>query len=299
MEQRMPASELTVWICRTALMLGSGIALFTTPVALSSAAERPAKRDRYLRVDFQHLGFNLPKVPASPKDSDASAIDLEQVRAAQFADRAAKEEAFSDADAYEYDTLLTRFSVAAGTPLSITRRPILAHMLRWVLKDTGYYSSEAKQVGERLRPFVEDRSIQACDLSFLRPSEKRSYPSGHATNGYAAGFLLARVMPERASLLIARGVRYGTNRVVCGAHYPSDVAAGQMLAKAYFAKLVTDSDPQFSADLTCAVAEYNADRDGRLPKRNDPTAISPFSADCAKLDADYYQEAIDVLKLKA
>ncbi|GEM_PF-3150466 len=34
--------------------------------------------------------------------------------------------------------------------------------------------------------------------------------------------------------ILARGLRYGDNCVMCGAHHPSDVLEGQLLAVQYF-----------------------------------------------------------------
>ena len=53
--------------------------------------------------------------------------------------------------------------------------------------------------------------------------------------------------------ILARGARYGDNRIACGVHHPSDVEEGRLLGIAYFNKLSTD--PTFQADLKCAQAE--------------------------------------------
>jgi acid phosphatase (class A) len=287
------------------------IALFATPVAPAVGAST-APPDRYLfdQSDLGALGFVLPPPPpAPPKVPDPTTVDLDilrssadldQVRAAQLADGPAKAEAFEDADSYYYDTLLPRFSVAAGRRLTITRRPILAHMLNWLLADVDKYKiKEAKGPDgtqyNRLRPFVVDPSIVPCNQSYMKfpalPNESdSSYPSGHAAHGYIAGLLLGLVMPDRDAPILARGVLFGTNRVVCGVHFPSDVLMGQAYARFIFNKArATDL---FKKDLACAIEEDSLDRIGNLPKRKPgktgkiPT--SPFSPDCQKRDAEYY-----------
>jgi acid phosphatase (class A) len=55
-----------------------------------------------------------------------------------------------------------------------------------------------------------------------------------------------------------RATAYGESRVVCGLHFPSDVAAGQALAEAVFAQLETI--PAFRRDLARAKAEIDAAR---------------------------------------
>src|SRR5690606_24430623 len=86
-----------------------------------------------------------------------------------------------------------RFSAAAGETLTIARRPILAHMLQWSLKDADAYSSAIKALYPRSRPYVIDPTIRVCDLSYIRSSDQKSYPSGHSTNGFVAGRLLEAV----------------------------------------------------------------------------------------------------------
>jgi acid phosphatase (class A) len=110
---------------------------------------------------------------------------------------------------------------------------------------------------------VEDAAISACNIDYLRPRE--SYPSGHSVNGYAAALLLAEVIPQRRQALLARGIRYGTNRVVCGVHHPSDVLEGRLLAIAYLAALKQNAD--FQRDLACAVREQEiaSGGTGQLP----------------------------------
>ena len=41
--------------------------------------------------------------------------------------------------------------------------------------------------------------------------------------------VLANLIPEKASAIMDRARLYGNNRIFCGAHYPSDVAAGEVL----------------------------------------------------------------------
>ncbi len=93
----------------------------------------------------------------------------------------------------------------------------------------------------------------ACNVRFLAGTEQQSYPSGHAMNGYVVGLVLSEVFPDRRQAILARGARYGDNRVACGVHHPSDVEEGRLLGIAYFNKLSTD--PTFQADLKCAQAE--------------------------------------------
>ena len=95
---------------------------------------------------------------------------------------------------------------------------------------------------------------------------------------------MAAVMPERKQALLARGIRYGDNRVVCGVHHPTDVDQGRRLAIAYFVKVQLDY--QFKRDLACAVEEHAQSIAKRLTKV--PAQTSP---DCKVLFDRYKIEA--------
>ena len=68
--------------------------------------------------------------------------------------------------------------------------------------------------------------------------------------------MLAELMPERATPILARGRAYGESRMICGAHNASAVDAGQRVAAATFAALHGSAD--FRADMDAARAELAA-----------------------------------------
>ncbi|MBA3896215.1 MAG: phosphatase PAP2 family protein [Sphingomonadaceae bacterium] len=232
--------------------------------------------DRSIEAD---LGYRLP--PAPDNKSDVGLLDLTEVRLAQTNDSTVYEEAYRDAGAYASDQLMSRFSAAAGTNLSPAASPILAHILKRVLNDTSGYVTMAKVNNPRDRPYVEDIHIVPCSTDYLRATDHQSYPSGHAANGYAAALVLAEAIPVRASALLARGVRYGDNRIVCGVHHPSDVEQGRLLAIAIYRKL--REDRAFREDVACAHQEFERSVAGSTPK-------APFSKACADLGSRYRAE---------
>jgi acid phosphatase (class A) len=262
------------------------LALFVAFAALAAAAPTqlgaqgtPAARASYL--EQADIGIVVPPPPAP--GSRVARADLAAVRAAQPPHPDMREEAYIDAGAYSYDQLLPRFSVAAGTGLDLHTRPILAHMLRWALKDVGFYVGKGKSGNPRPRPYVEDPTIIPCETDYLRPSDMQAYPSGHAANGETAGLLLSAVMPERARLVRARGLRYGDNRIVCGVHHPIDIAQGRRIADATFARL--SQEPEFRADLACAIEEHRASIAARTGPR------PSYSAPCQARFTTYVAEA--------
>jgi membrane-associated phospholipid phosphatase len=66
-----------------------------------------------------------------------------------------------------------------------------------------------------------------------------AFPSGHATEGHMIAYCLTEVMPAAArtpaqSPLMMMAQRIARNREVLGLHYPSDSAAGKLLAEKSF-----------------------------------------------------------------
>lgn len=94
-----------------------------------------------------------------------------------------------------------------------------------------------------------------------------SYPSGHTTLGWTMALALAEIRPERQNKLLQRGYEYGQSRVICGAHWQSDVDAGRILGAAVFARL--HADEQFVAALNKAkkksTIRLGICRDGIIP----------------------------------
>jgi acid phosphatase (class A) len=152
---------------------------------------------------------------------------------------------------------MREYSCAAGMALDPAIDLALFRLLRRMVGDSEAIEQHAKLVYKRPRPFVENGGPMCTpdDKSILA---SYSYPSGHSTFSWTAGMIMAELMPERATPLMKRARSYGESRVVCGAHYESDVEAGRVVASALFAVLQTNS--QFRADLDSARAELTANR---------------------------------------
>ncbi|MGJ3627101.1 hypothetical protein AB5I41_09570 [Sphingomonas sp. MMS24-JH45] len=75
---------------------------------------------------------------------------------------------------------------------------------------------------------------------------------------------LAEVFPARRASLLARGARYGDNRVVCGVHHPIDVERGRAVARIVFAAAA-------ERPRSCATLRVRA---ARRPARHRPSRAS-------------------------
>src|SRR6185312_10394706 len=69
-----------------------------------------------------------------------------------------------------------------------------------------------------------------------------SYPSAHATYGAALGVVLAEMIPEKKDAIYRRIQDYGYSRIVSGAHFRSDVYAGNVAGAAIAAALLNDEN---------------------------------------------------------
>jgi hypothetical protein len=84
-----------------------------------------------------------------------------------------------------------------------------------------------------------------------------SYPSTHATLGMLFAQILAQWDPADKASLNTTGALLGTDRVLAGVHYPSDVVAGQNLGKAFATYWI--DQPEHLKLIQTACAEWNRD----------------------------------------
>ncbi len=97
---------------------------------------------------------------------------------------------------------------------------------------------------QRPRPFNIDTDLQPC---VKKPGGAKAYPSSHASVGMAGGLVLAKIFPDKADALEEQGLKVGELRVIAGVHHPSDVVAGQDLARQIVDEISKDKD--FKAEI--------------------------------------------------
>jgi acid phosphatase (class A) len=164
--------------------------------------------------------------------------------------------------------MLTSFQCAAGLALTPQSAPKLTAMLSRIGMDSAFQVAAVKDVYKRKRPYlISDGPICVARSASLDASP--DYPSGHATWGWAIGLVMAELMPDRATAILARARAYGESRAVCGVHSASAVEAGRTNGAALIATLHGNQD--FRADMEQARAELQGLR--MSPK--------PLTADCA------------------
>ena len=145
-----------------------------------------------------------------------------------------------------------RLSCALGRDLAAATMTRTRRLLHRVELDVHTIGTPPKDYYARLRPPIGDsQPLCVPRASWMRTNA--SYPSGHAMAGWAWALILAEIAPAKASALMVAGREIGQSRVVCGVHFPSDVAAGRDLGAAMVARL--HAERAFQADLRAAKLE--------------------------------------------
>lgn len=208
----------------------------------------------------------LPPPPVA--GSAALAADEEVQRATRaFRDTPRWAQAAKDAE-LQFPKATEHFSCALGMPISAEATPHLNMLLRRVRMDASRATDNAKDYYKRKRPFMVSGD-PICTPGELAALKVESYPSGHASIGWAWALTLVELAPDRQEAILARGLAFAQSRVVCGVHWQSDVEAGRIVGAVTVARL--HADPVFMAQMAAARKEVEAAR----------TAHATSPLDCA------------------
>jgi acid phosphatase (class A) len=219
-------------------------ALLVAMLAASTPAQN-APSDTCVEARSLDLERLLPPPPpagsAQEHEEIARMLEIQRQRTPAQAERAR-------ADA---EVSIFRFADALANPARFRPAdlPATAALFHQVEVEEGAVVGRAKEEFGRKRPFA----IEARIVPLLPRTDSGAYPSGHATWAYAAGLVLADLLPERRAAIFARADEYARNRIVAGMHYPSDVAAGELAGTALTALLL--ACPSFQMQETAARAE--------------------------------------------
>ena len=219
-------------------------------------------------LDTADLPLRLALLGAPPKPDSAALARDEEARRAALALRGTAREKLAATDAeLAFPGPANTFSCAMGVQISEKTTPHLYTLMQRTLTDAGGSTYAGKNAYNRTRPFVvHDESTCRKDMEPLLRTDG-SWPSGHSAAGWAWGLILAQVNPARATELMTRGLAYGQSRVICNAHWQSDVDAGRIMGAATVASL--QSNPAFMKDLAAAKEEIQAaQKAGNKPTEN-------------------------------
>lgn len=183
-------------------------------------------------------------------------------------------QAIADAS-MEMPSLTASFSCALGTPINATDTPHLYRLIARILMDAAAINSGVKEHYKRERPFMVHKEEPCADKDLLLADG--SYPSGHTTFGMAVALVLSELAPERTEALVQRGRAFGESRMVCNAHWQSDVVQGRYTGGVLAARLHTSA--AFRADHEMARRDIAAVRAKNLPPSVDCAVEAAALAD--------------------
>jgi acid phosphatase (class A) len=198
------------------------VAAFVLILTLPSFAED--KENEVLYIDLNHYKPEFILPPAPKEDSIERQMELQTIKSsmARLSQR--------ERDLAVRDAKILSVSVFADVipNFDIEKLPVTKALFEKVNFNRTKAKDLSKDYFTIKRPYQTDTSITPCQDP-VASDLNRSYPSGHTTFGYATAVVLAHLIPEKATAIMDRARLYGNNRVFCGAHYPSDVAAGEVI----------------------------------------------------------------------
>ena len=149
------------------------------------------------------------------------------------------QQAIADADMEDLDAI---YGEAFGMKLTQDNMPETYLLLKRSQECFGSSgSNEAKRYYKRTRPFVyfNSHTLTPDAEHWLRTNY--SYPSGHTANYFGLAHILGDLRPDRREALQKRAEEGGISRIIVGAHWASDVAAGKIVAGSVYECLKQDS----------------------------------------------------------
>ena len=233
-----------------ALIAALGLASMAQAQTAPAPAAKPPKVLHILKAEDLDPGRILPPPPKDGTDlQKADLADVQRVYKTRTPERHARAEWD---DKHETSDL---FDSTLGPQFDLKKLPATAKMLAVLENEQSVAANMAKRYFLRNRPWAIDSTIVACDYK-PNAAPLTSYPSGHATLSYSVGYLLADLMPEKAQPILTRANEYAYSRLVCGAHYASDIEASHVLATTLVVKML--QNPEFAAEVSASRAELKA-----------------------------------------
>lgn len=143
---------------------------------------------------------------------------------------------------------ITNFSAVVGAILKPGNLPKTEAFIANVKADSAAATDVAKDYWKRPRPFTVNTNLASGTLE-----KSFGYPSGHSTEAMVLALVLAELFPDKNNAILAVGRDIGWHRVMIARHYPTDIHAGRVFAKAIVRELKLS--PQFQKDFAEAKEE--------------------------------------------
>jgi acid phosphatase (class A) len=183
---------------------------------LSPAATTASAKLNFIKADAIAIGQTLPILPANDNADMAVVMKFQATRTQADCVRANTEVNYS---------LATFFGPPYGT-LSKEQIDAWSPFFLKLTNDVNFITDQEKTYWGRMRPYEVSNAVQPC----LPPSGSASYPSGHSTLAHTFAAVLSSIDPGNQTVYQARADQIAEDRVMGGVHFPSDIAAGKILA---------------------------------------------------------------------
>ena len=247
-------------------LLGGCAALFEQTKLPDVKEVRPGMMQGYL--DPSELPNSLILLPTVPKKSSATMTRDKAMSKKSLTLRGTKRWELATKDAQlDFPGATDAFSCVLGVPISKEDTPQMYRLLRRVQTDARLSTGKAKNTYKRSRPFVWNGAPICTPDKRAFLLTNGSYPSGHSAIGWAWALTLAEIDPDHATEILARGRAYSESRVICNAHWYSDIMWGRTMGASTVAKL--HADPEYQKRVKAAKAELKTVRKKGLKPAND------------------------------
>lgn len=191
--------------------------------------------------------------PPPKPTSETFKFDLEYAKkVSQSRDQIRFLQAVSDAN-LSFPHAVQSFQSTLGIEINEIHTPKLYNLMRRVMTDAGLSTYTAKNFYNRERPFVVNKVKTCTPEQEEILSKVGSFPSGHAAVGWAWALVFGEIFPDKEEAIHKRGHDFGESRVICNAHWHSDVEKGREMGRATVDCLRVNE--VFQSDLTLVKEE--------------------------------------------
>jgi acid phosphatase (class A) len=143
------------------------------------------------------------------------------------------------------------FTPAVGPHFQAGKLPKTEAFFRRVQEDAAAACDGAKEFWKRPRPYTVDPSLASGKLE-----KSYSYPSGHSTEATVLALVLGDLVPEKRDDILALSRDIGWRRVQIARHYPTDIYAGRVFARAIVREM--KASRRFQDDFAEAAKELKS-----------------------------------------
>jgi acid phosphatase (class A) len=193
----------------------------------------------------------LPMPPA--RGSAEEAIELAEVHRIVAAATPARMLQARWDDSHEDPSI---FDAQIGGGFQVKSFPATWELLKMVQNEGDVAAGFGKKYFNRIRPWGIDKTLAYCDSDKPNAKPLNSYPSGHSTLAFSVGIVMSNLMPEKATVIMARANDYAFSREVCGVHFPADTDASRILGAVVASRMLTA--PAMQEKIAAARAELRA-----------------------------------------